>query len=217
MSKTVEYPFTADKVRELRLGEVVSLSGRVFTGRDRLHKYLFDGGKCPVDLANGALFHCGPSVLRKDQAWVTMAVGPTTSSRENPYMAKIIEEHKVRVIIGKGGMGKETQQACAKFGCVYLQAVGGAAQVLNRSIARVASVKFRREFGTAEALWEFDVVDLPAIVAIDARGKSLHKKVQAASKRQLNKILRNGCVEKRASKSGRLALEARVMNDPRDN
>lgn len=192
MSTTIEYPFTIEKVRNLKLGEQVSLSGRIVTGRDRVHKFLAEGGKCPVDLKNGALFHCGPAIVRRDGMWIVRAAGPTTSMREEPYMPGIIEECRLRVVIGKGGMGPGTRKACVKFGCVYLEAVGGAAQVLNESIERVTNVHFKREFGVAEAMWEFEVKDFPAVVAIDVQGKALHKRVQISSRRMLRKILKNG-------------------------
>ena len=192
MSVTIDYPFTAEKIRALKLGERVSLNGRIVTGRDRVHKFLAEGGKCPADLKNGALYHCGPSVVRRDSTWVITAAGPTTSMREEPYMPGIIEQCRLRVIIGKGGMGPKTRKACAKFGCVYLEAVGGAAQVLNESIERVTEVHFKKEFGIAEAIWELEVKDFPAIVAIDALGKGIHEKVQRSSKRVLRQLLKNG-------------------------
>ena len=189
MVKGIEYPFTEPNIKNLKAGETVSVSGLVFTGRDRLHKYLFEGGKSPVDLKDGAIYHCGPIVIRKEGSWVVRAAGPTTSFRQEPYMSTIIGQHHVRVIIGKGGMGEATRKACLKHGCVYLQAVGGAAAMLAASIERVAGVYFLKEFGPAEALWEFIVKDFRAVVAIDLRGRSLHKRVKATSKRALKEAL----------------------------
>ena len=100
-------------------------------------------------------------------------------------MPEIIRRHGLTVIIGKGGMGAGTQDACRKYGCVYLHAVGGAAQVLADKIERVAGVHFLEEFGSAEALWELDVLDFPALVTMDARGRSLHEQVAAQSARNL--------------------------------
>jgi tartrate/fumarate subfamily iron-sulfur-dependent hydro-lyase beta chain len=188
MIRELQYPFTLEKIRELRVGDRVAVSGRVFTGRDRAHKYLADGGKCPVDLRDGALYHCGPVVMRKEDGWVVRAAGPTTSVRQEPYMARIIGEHHVRVIIGKGGMGEATRKACAQCGCVYLHAVGGAAAVLAGGIERVAGVHFLSEFGPTEAMWEFEVKGLEAVVTTDARGRSLHNRIRAASKRALRRL-----------------------------
>ncbi len=190
--KKIEHPFKIEKLRELSLGDVVCVSGRIITGRDRFHKYLFDGGKSPARLKDGALFHCGPVVVRDNGKWITRATGPTTSMREELYMLDIIRQQGLRVIIGKGGMGKRTRKACAEYGCVYLDAVGGAAQVLNETVSGVAGVHFKREFGAAEAVWELDVVELPAIVTIDLTGKSLHARVEASSRRALRNNLKNG-------------------------
>jgi tartrate/fumarate subfamily iron-sulfur-dependent hydro-lyase beta chain len=188
MNMALEYPFTAAKVRDLKIGQFVKLSGRVFTGRDRLHKYLCEGGGSPVELKDGALYHCGPVAMRKEGVWVIRAAGPTTSMRQEPYMASLIEQHHLRVIIGKGGMGEKTRKACARYGCVYLQAVGGAASVLANSITEVTGVDFVREFGIADALWNLVVKDFEAVVAIDTHGRSLHKRVKLSSKRALREI-----------------------------
>jgi len=187
--KTLIYPFREADVRGLKVGDMVAVSGKVFTGRDRLHKYLFEGGACPVDLGDGALYHCGPVVVVQDGRWVVKAAGPTTSMREEPFMSRIIAEHGVRVIIGKGGMSEGTRRACAEHGCVYVHAVGGAAALLAQSITRVCNVFFRREFGAAEAVWELDVDGLAGVVTMDARGRSLHKRVGNASRRVLRELL----------------------------
>lgn len=186
--KSIEYPFASEIVHRMNVGDMVSVSGRVFTGRDRLHKFLFDGGKIPVSLENSALFHCGPIIMAKDQGWVVRAAGPTTSIREEPYMADIIEKHKIRLIIGKGGMGEQTRQACLKCGCVYLEVTGGTAALLAARIESVNGVYFLKEFGPAEAMWDFTVKDMVGIVTMDARGRSLHKKIQTTSKRVLKRL-----------------------------
>jgi len=187
--KTLTYPFREVDVRGLKVGDMVAVSGKVFTGRDRLHKYLFEGGACPVDLRDGALYHCGPVVVVQDGRWIVKAAGPTTSMREEPFMSRIIAEHGVRVIIGKGGMSEGTRRACAEHGCVYVHAVGGAAALLAQSITRVCNVFFRREFGAAEAVWELDVDGLAGVVTMDAHGRSLHKRFGNASRRALRELL----------------------------
>ncbi|MFC1462650.1 FumA C-terminus/TtdB family hydratase beta subunit [Verrucomicrobiota bacterium] len=187
--RELEYPFTGAKVRELRTGQVVSLSGRIFTGRDRLHRYLYDGGKSPVDLKDGAIYHCGPVTVYDSGTWTVRAAGPTTSVRQEQYMARIIRQHRVRVVIGKGGMGEATRKACSLYGCVYLQAAGGAAALLAGAIESVEGVHFVKEFGAAEALWQLSVRNFKAIVTMDTRGRSLHKKIAAASKRELRSLL----------------------------
>lgn len=186
----INYPFGAGKIRKLKAGDRIKLSGRIFTGRDRLHRYLCDGGECPVDLTNGAIFHCGPLAVRKDGRWVIKSAGPTTSSRQNVYTPQIIEKFQLRVIIGKGGMNEATRAACVKFGCIYIQTIGGAGALLASSVKEVKGVHFLKEFGTADALWDIEVEDLPGIVAIDARGRNLYKRVGETSRMVLKKLFK---------------------------
>ena len=173
----------------LRAGDSILLSGRVWTGRDRVHKHLAEGGASPVDLRGGVLFHCGPVMLETPNGWRCVAAGPTTSARANPHMPRIIEEHGPRAIIGKGGMDRAMQEACVRFGCVYLQAVGGAAALIAQCVTRVAGVWFLAEFGQAEAMWGLDVADLPLIVGMDARGGNLYDDVAKTSREKLNNLL----------------------------
>jgi fumarate hydratase subunit beta len=174
-------PFTEDKIRSLKVGDMVEITGLVFTGRDAIHKWLHDGNEPPVSLRDGIIYHCGPVVMKKKGQWVVTAAGPTTSIREEPYQAGIIEKHGVRAVIGKGGMGEKTRLACQKFGCVYLHAVGGAAQVLAEAIKKVRDVHLLEKFGSPEAIWELEVESFPVVVTIDAHGNSLHKDIEMES------------------------------------
>jgi len=185
-------PFTEDRIRALKVGDEVLISGVLFTGRDAVHKYLHEGGKLPpgVSLRDGILYHCGPVVLKDEQGhWKVTAAGPTTSTREEPYQAQIIREFGLRGVIGKGGMGDKTLAACRESGCVYLHAVGGAAQVLAECVKKVRNVYFLEKFGAPEAIWELEVESFPAVVTMDAHGNSLHKEVFAASQAELAKYL----------------------------
>jgi fumarate hydratase class I len=185
-------PFTEEKIRALRVGSEVEISGVLFTGRDAVHKYLHEGGALPagVVLRDGLLYHCGPVVLRDEQgAWKVVAAGPTTSIREEPYQAHLIRQFGLRAVIGKGGMGERTLAACRECGCVYLHAVGGAAQVLAECIRRVRNVYLLEKFGSPEAIWELEVERFPAVVTMDAQGGSLHRDVYAASQAELARRL----------------------------
>ena len=180
----LSFPFTEAQVRALKVGEEVLISGVVFTGRDAVHKYLHEGGALPpgVSLRDGILYHCGPVMMKQpDGSYKCTAAGPTTSIREEPYQWQIIRDFGVRGVIGKGGMGEKTLAACKEHGCVYLHAIGGAAQVLAECVKRVRNVYFAEEFGSPEAIWELEIENFPAVVTIDAHGNSLHKQVMAAS------------------------------------
>jgi tartrate/fumarate subfamily iron-sulfur-dependent hydro-lyase beta chain len=185
-------PFTDDKIRALKVGDEVGITGVVFTGRDAVHKFLHEGGELPpqVKLRDGILYHCGPVVIKDDQGkWKVTAAGPTTSIREEPYQADIIQRFGIRGVIGKGGMGDKTLAACRDFGCVYLHAIGGAAQVLAECIKAVRGVYFMEQFGAPEAIWELEVENFPAVVTMDSHGRSLHSEVFAASREALSKRL----------------------------
>lgn len=185
-------PVSESTIRGLQVRDEVSITGTLFTGRDAVHKYLHEGGELPpgVNFQGGILYHCGPVVIKDEQGnWKCVAAGPTTSIREEPYQWQIIRDFGLRAVIGKGGMGEKTVEACKQHGCAYLHAVGGAAQVLAECIKRVPNVYFMDKFGAPEAIWQFEIVGFPAVVTIDAHGNSLHKEVLAASRTELAKYV----------------------------
>ena len=175
-------PSPTSRSARCEVGDVVLISGRVFTGRDAVHAHLMKH-EPPVDLRGGVLYHCGPVVVKEEGGWRVTAAGPTTSIREEPYQADILKSYGVRVVIGKGGMGPKTLAGLKESGGVYLNAVGGAAQFYARCIERVVDVSLM-QFGTPEAMWHLDVRDFPAIVTMDSHGNSLHQDVEETSGRQ---------------------------------
>src|SRR5262245_45132050 len=185
-------PLAEDKVRSLQVRDAVQISGVLFTGRDAVHKYLHEGGRLPpgVNLRDGIIYHCGPVVVKDEQGcWKVVAAGPTTSIREEPYQWQIIRDFGLRGVIGKGGMGDQTLEACKQHGCVYLHAIGGAVQVLVECVEAVRNVYFLKEFGSPEAIWELEIQNFPGVVTMDAHGGSLHKEVLASSQNELAKRL----------------------------
>jgi fumarate hydratase subunit beta len=204
----LDAPFNEEKARSLRVGDLVEINGLLYTGRDSVHKYLHEGNEPPVDLSNSiiyhcgpvvvkandewvvkaAIYHCGPVVVKANDEWVVKAAGPTTSIREEPYQHEIIRKFHLRGVIGKGGMGPRTLEACREVGCVYLHAVGGAAQVLAARIIGVRGVHLM-EFGSPEAIWELEVRDFPVVVTMDSHGNSLHRDLSEASGARLREIL----------------------------
>jgi fumarate hydratase class I len=183
----LETPLSEEQVRQLHAGDIVLLSGTVFTGRDEVHKYLHKGGDLDV-IRGGVIYHCGPVVLEEDGKYRVVAAGPTTSIREEPYQGDLIERFGIKAVIGKGGMGPKTLAACQQHGCVYLHAIGGAAQIYARCIESVDNV-YLQQFGSPEAVWELRVKDLPAVVTMDSHGQSLHQEVAAGSKTHLQSAL----------------------------
>src|SRR5262249_27751481 len=124
---TLRPPLEESDVRRLSVGDVVLLSGLIYTGRDAVHHHLMKNAP-PVDLRGQILYHCGPVVLKEGSGWRMTAAGPTTSIREEPYEADVIGRYGVRAVMGKGGMGPRTLAALKEHGAVYLNAIGGAAQ-----------------------------------------------------------------------------------------
>ncbi|HTU17943.1 MAG TPA: FumA C-terminus/TtdB family hydratase beta subunit, partial [Gemmataceae bacterium] len=190
-------PLSNADVRKLKAGDIVLLSGTVYTGRDEVHKYLCKGGDLPI-LQDGVIYHCGPVVLEDHtggtgvspvQKYRVVAAGPTTSIREEPYQADIIQRYGIKAVIGKGGMGAKTLQACKDHGCVYLHGIGGAAQIYARCVEQVEGVHLKEKFGSPEAVWVLRVKDFPAVVTMDAHGHSLHQEVADTSKGRLQGVL----------------------------
>jgi fumarate hydratase class I len=179
-------PLDAETVASLRVGDLVLLSGPMFTGRDAVHAHLMKHDP-PVNLRGSVLYHCGPVVVKEGETWRVTAAGPTTSIREEPYQGEIIRRCGVRAVIGKGGMGAKTLAAMKEHGAVYLNAIGGAAQFYARAIKRVDGVSLL-EFGTPEAMWHLTVEGFPAIVTMDAHGNSLHKDIEHESGQHLEAI-----------------------------
>ena len=203
--KSITIPFTDDVILSLALGEPVLLNGIVLTGRDGAHKWMTDyfiyEKKRPADedlqvyeavkplLQHGALYHCGPVVgglESKDYRFV--AAGPTTSIREEPYQGDVMRHFHVQAVIGKGGMGAKTLQACQDVPGVYLHAVGGAASLIAKSVKRVLGV-YKLDLGVPEAMWVIEVLDFPAVVTMDAHGNSLHENVETKSRHVLESLL----------------------------
>ncbi len=182
----LQAPLTEAAVRSLKVGDVVLVSGPMFTGRDAVHAHLMKHDP-PVDLRGAVLYHCGPVVAKDESGWRVTAAGPTTSIREEPYQGEIIRRYGIRAVIGKGGMGAKTLAAMRECGAVYLNAIGGAAQFYARAITGVSGVSLL-EFGTPEALWHLTVDAFPAIVTMDAHGNSLHQDIEQASGEHLAAI-----------------------------
>ncbi len=199
-------PISEEEIRKLAVGDQVLLSGTIVTGRDAAHKFLIenfihgDPSKAsPEDrkvyerlkelLKEGVLYHCGPVVGKKeDGSYYFVAAGPTTSIREEPYEAEVIEHFRLRGVIGKGGMGAKTLEALQKFGAVYFHAVGGAASLIANAVKEVVEVH-KLEFGVPEAFWVIRVEDFPVVVTMDSHGNSIHSVVEKESRKNLESLL----------------------------
>ncbi len=197
-------PISDDAIMALRAGDQVSLTGVMTTARDTAHKFLIetyirvDERTAELELYEelkkildgGAIYHCGPVVAQgEDGAWRFVAAGPTTSIREEVYEPEVIEHFNVKAVIGKGGMGPNTLKANQEHKAVYLSAIGGAASLIADAVKEVVTVYKKDEFGVPEAFWIIRVEDFPAVVTMDAHGRSIHDEVQAESKKHLADLI----------------------------
>jgi fumarate hydratase class I len=188
-------PISEARIRSLQVGDEVRLYGRVVLSRDLGHKFMIEHRpEWLKPILEGALvYHCGP-VVRKhpDGRWSFVSAGPTTSIREEPYQAAVLEQYRVRGVIGKGGMGRRTSDALAAVGACYFHATGGAGALLAGRVKRVVEVRMLEEFGTPEAFWVVEVEDLPLVVTMDSHGGSLHEEVLARSRQVAERLLDGG-------------------------
>ncbi len=183
MSRVVNLPVTDDVVSELKVGDVIYVSGVVVTARDAVHRrFLVEGVPLPVDLRGLAILHAGPIMARLGDRWVCQSIGPTTSMRMEYYESEFIERTGVKVIIGKGGMGNRTAEACRRFKTVYVIFPGGCGALGAFAVEEVLGVEWL-DLGIPEALWLLRVKEFgPLIVAIDLQGSNLTDEVTNTAK-----------------------------------
>ncbi|MET1129117.1 MAG: FumA C-terminus/TtdB family hydratase beta subunit [Thermoproteota archaeon] len=188
-------PLSRSDVEKLRVGDVVFLSGIVVSARDAAHRKVLEmlskGEKLPISLEGLALYHVGPVVRRKGDEWEVLAAGPTTSYRMESVEAEFIARTGVRMIIGKGGMGPRTAEACKKYGAVYAVFTGGAAVLAASAIKKAVDVYWLDELGMAEAMWVFEVENFgPLVVTIDAQGRNYYEEVLTRARQKAEEILK---------------------------
>ena len=175
-------PISEEQIRSLKVNDVLYVTGTVVTARDQAHRraleYFKENRLLPANLEGLVVFHCGPVVSKDKDKWIAVAAGPTTSTRMEIFEDDFIKSFKVRVVIGKGGMGDRTTAAMAKYGTVYGAFTGGAAVLAAKAIKQVRSVEWL-DLGTPEAMWIFEVKEFgPLIIAIDSHGNNLFTDTQ---------------------------------------
>jgi fumarate hydratase subunit beta len=192
----IKTPISESQIRELKVGDVVYVTGILVTARDQAHKrmirFIEEETEMPIDLDGLAIYHCGPLVKKVNGKWVVVAAGPTTSMRMEPFQSEIIRCFNVRLIIGKGGMGRETEKAMSEHGAAYGAYVGGAAVLAAKSIKNVKLVEWL-DLGTPEALWAFEVERFgPLTISIDSHGGNLYTKVLRDAEKNAEKHFYRG-------------------------
>lgn len=190
--KILNTPLDPAEIRGLAVGDIVYITGRIFTARDQAHMLMLRNGIPPgLETRNMPVYHCGP-IAKPDGngGWNIISAGPTTSMRMESLEPQFLKISGAGAIIGKGGMGPDTLAALEEHGAVYLSITGGLGALAMKQLGPAKSVHFLEELGPVEAVWEFDAVELgPLVVTMDSRGNSLHSQMDEKTAEALNKLL----------------------------
>lgn len=173
--KILTTPIRDEDLEDLRVGDVVYLTGHLVTCRDVAHRRLIEQKReLPVDLEGGAIFHAGPIVRKLDDGKFEMvSVGPTTSMRMEKFEKEFIEQTGVKLIVGKGGMGPLTEEGCRKYKAVHAIFPGGCAVVAATQVEEIERAEWQ-DLGMPETLWVNRVREFgPLIISIDTQGNNL--------------------------------------------
>jgi fumarate hydratase subunit beta len=177
MEKRITTPLTAEKVKDLKAGDTVLISGTIYTARDAAHKRLVDlldkGEKLPIDVKDQIIYYVGPTPAKPGHA--LGSAGPTTSYRMDPYAPRLLDQG-LKGMIGKGLRSKEVVEAMKKNTAVYFAAIGGAAALIGKAVEK-AEIMAYEDLGS-EAIRKLEVKDLPVVVVIDCEGNNLYEKGQ---------------------------------------
>ena len=172
MARSLAIAELIQQIPSLRAGDDLLLNGTLFTARDAAHKRLAqlsaDKQPLPLQLANTAIYYCGPAPARPGDA--VGPCGPTTSARMDPYTPLLLSQG-VRITIGKGKRSAAITDACRTYQALYCVATGGVAALLSRKVTRSEIVAFA-DLGP-EAIWRFEVADFPVTVALDSQGNNV--------------------------------------------
>ena len=173
--KILTTPISAEDLAGIKIGDVIYLTGHIFTCRDVPHRRVVEEGlELPLDIRGGAILHAGP-IIRKtgDKSFEMVSVGPTTSMRMEKFEREFIAKTGVRLIVGKGGMGEGTMSGCKEFGAIHCVFPAGCAVVAATQVEEIESADWT-ELGMPETLWKCRVKEFgPLIVSIDAHGNNL--------------------------------------------
>ena len=182
MEHNITLPATHNLVRKFHAGDILYISGTIFTARDAGHHLLIElhnrEKEIPFNIRQMPLYHCGPLVRKKESGWQIIAAGPTTSMRMEPFESQFVSLFGTTIIIGKGGMGDKTLAALQEAAAVYAHYTGGAGALAARAVARVVDVHWLDELGIPEAVWILDVEHFgPLTITMDSHGQSLYHKL----------------------------------------
>ena len=193
MEYHLKAPLTEEDVRKLNIGDTVYLSGEVFTGRSRIHRYIFDEEHVlPQEAARrGAMVHVGPIMVKTEDGWELVSFMPTSSLRFEKWGADSVEKWGLRIIVGKTTMGKDTLDAMEKYGCVHVSPQCVSPNLWHDSI-KIQGVELFQELGSIEACWLLELDELgPFIVDMDSHGRNYFDELDVHVAKQRNAVLQS--------------------------
>jgi L(+)-tartrate dehydratase beta subunit len=173
--KVLNTPIKDEDLKDIRIGDIIYLTGTIVTCRDVAHRRLIEEKiPLPVDLKGKAIFHAGPIVRdHGNEEYEIISIGPTTSMRMEKFEKEFIEETGVKLIVGKGGMGKNTEEGCRNHKALHLVFPAGNAVYAATKVEQITEVHWK-DLGMPESLWVCEVNEFgPLIVSIDTEGNNI--------------------------------------------
>ena len=189
--RDIKLPMSEADVKSLKLGEMITVSGLLFTGRSRFHIRAIEDDIFPaIDYSKiNCFFHVGPVMQQRDGEWEVVRCEPTSSIRFERYGADVVRKFKLRTLIGKTTMGPATAQALKEVGGVYLSKIGLSGNALRGQVKKVHDVHFLDELGKTECTWIYEVENFgPFFVAMDADGNNYFEELSAEAEAKMPEI-----------------------------
>lgn len=197
--KILTTPISAEDLEGLQIGDIIYLNGSMTTCRDVAHRRLVEGGrKLPVSVKDAAIYHAGPIVRSLgNNRFQMVSVGATTSMRMEKFEKEFVKQTGVRVIIGKGGMGKNTEYACRNYKAIHCVFPAGNAVVAASEVEEILDAQWC-ELGMPETLWHCRVKEFgPLIVSIDTEGRNLFEENKIVFNRRKEQVVEQICKQVR--------------------
>ena len=190
MKKVLNTPISSEDIKDIRIGDIIYISGTIVTCRDVAHRRLIEEGiPLPVDLHGLAIFHAGPIVKdHGNDEYEMISIGPTTSMRMEKFEKEFIEQTGVKLLVGKGGMGKNTEEGCKEHKALHLVYPAGNAVYAARKVDRIKEVHWT-DLGMPESLWVSEVTEFgPLIVSIDTEGNNIFENNKVEFNRKKDEV-----------------------------
>lgn len=189
--KILTTPIQAEDLENIKAGDIIYLTGHITTCRDVAHRRLIEYGReLPVNLKDGAILHAGP-IIRDlgDDTYEMVSVGPTTSMRMEKFEYEFVKQTGVRLIVGKGGMGANTERACKEFKALHVVFPAGNAVLAATEVEEIEQANWK-ELGMPETLWTCRVKEFgPLIVSIDTYGNNWFEQKKVEYNETKEKVL----------------------------